>query len=300
MSLQKRWTVPPTLETFLNETRKVCVDYLPLALEAQLETMRKMYEIDPTKAVEELHHLKNKKHAREGMALKRKKDKERERLQETVAAAQAVVLVEQENDLTRKEQYKAWLAEGYSASDISTYESEQTLATLFQAAYFQSSGRPRPDGSDFDVSDLADLQIFVAETRAKYEHLRQMRRAGFVLERKQLLSPLWQAMAGQLADFRLAAIEQFLTDAGITNLWNPRDSPDCDPYLQPRPWQSWKFVPVEPSRSESSQFDPSRVSMTIPPEQALPKQPEPVDISVTQIELDGKKITIPTWPSSRM
>ncbi len=292
MSLMKSKQVPPpTLEAVLDDTRVVCADYLPVALEAQVESMRKLYEIDPSKAIQEVKRLQGNKRAAEGMARKRRQDKERERLQQTVETAKAVVLVEQENDLKRKEQYKALLSHGYSTDQIVTRDSDQDLAVIFNDAYEQI----RRGQVDFDITDLGHWQIEFCEVRAKYEFLRKQRRSGFVPE-KQLLSPAWLQMAGQLADFRLAAIEKFLTDSGIANLWRPEEhTGDC--YGQPRIWQSWKFVPVHsPAVAEES----PRAPMTIPLEQALPKSPEPVDISVTQIELDGKTIAIPNWPSSRL
>ncbi len=296
MSLMKSQNAPPPLETVLDGVRKACVDYLPLALEAQVEKTRQMYQADPISAVNELKKLKNRKHAREGMALKRRQDKaaeaERDRLKATLDAAAAVVLIGQQQDESQKQRYKEWLDQGHSPVDIATYESEQDSAVLFNDAYDQI----RRGSIDFDITDLAHWQIEFSEVRAKYEHLRLMRRSGFTPERKQLLNPLWRGMAGQLVDFRLAAIEKFLADSGITNLWRPEEH-DTDCYGQPRPWQSCRFVPVE-QKAEPPTTEPRRVPLTITPPSMIP--PEPPDISKTEFILDGVKISLPSFPSSRM
>ena len=319
MSLLKH-RVPSTLETFLDETRKVCANELPVAFEASLAKMQKLYEIDPVKAIEELHHLKNKKHAREGMALKRKKDKEQDRLKELAEAAKAIVLVEKEQDAKQRELYKRLLDDGHSADEICTRGNEESLAPLFIAATVQASGRPvslRESGrrhtwfigefreAEFDevlhsvepesFEILAGDQIHFAEVVAKYNYLAKQKAAGLIPGGKHLLSEKWQSMVGDVASRRLKAIEDYLTANGTTDLWNAEES-NLDPYLKPRPWQQWTWVLKE--KPEPPKPEPRSVPLTITPPSMLP--PEPHDISKTEIVLDGKTIILPLFPSTRM
>lgn len=319
MSLLKPRTDPPTLETVLDDTRKVCADYLPLALEAKLDAMRKLFEIEPSKAVQEVKRLKNAEHARTGMRIKRQRDKKQVVLEQMLDAAAAVVLVEKEQDAKQRELYKRLLDDGHSADEISVWKSEENLALLFIAATVQATGKPvslkgkgkrhiwfigdrrdpncdevlhKVEPESFEI--LADDQIHFAEVVAKYNYLAKQKAAGLVPEGKHLLSEKWKSMTGDVARRRLKAIEDYLTANGVVDLWKPESN--LDPYLKPRPWQQWTWVLKE--KPEPPKPEPRSVPLTITPPSMLP--PEPHDISKTEIVLDGKTIILPLFPSTRM
>jgi hypothetical protein len=265
--------------------------------------------------------IKRRSENAEAMRASRQRSAEKKRLQATLDAAAATALVEKEQNASQKELYKRLLDDGHSADEISTWENEENLALLFIAATVQATGFPvslKEKGKRhiWFIGDLREAncnevlhkvepesleilahdQVHFAEVVAKVNYLAKQKAAGLVPEGKHLLSEKWQSMAGDVASRRLKAIEDCLTANGITDLWKPEDS-NLDPDMKSRPWKSWTWLSIE--RCERPQLEPRSAPMTIPPPSMVP--PEPDDISKTDIVLpDGVRISLPSFPSSRM
>jgi hypothetical protein len=228
--------------------------------------------------------------------------KKKQRTQELIEEAKATVLVEEVDDAKQKEKIKKLLAEGYTVDEIEAFESEEDLAIVFIAAAVQATGTPislnenrkrhvyfpedYPANHRMDwwsehgypnevlhmvepvaLDELADQQIFFAETVAKINHYSKQRAAGLVPEGKHLLSPRWFSMAGDVANRRLKAIEDYLTANGITNLWKFGDQ---EPYEGYRTWQEWTWTPAPTKPLDEPRL---RSRTIISPAQALASNP---------------------------
>jgi hypothetical protein len=139
-----------------------------------------------------------------------------------------------------------------------------------QLDHDEKTGFYRPQVIDHIVQplssdQLADIQVSLAEAKFKYDWIRQQRASGLVLEDNKLLSPRWLAWSGRLVDYRMAAIETWLkAQVGFEfePLWNFAES-RTDPYGCSRPWQSWKWTPVE--RPEPPKPEPAKAPVKIDP-----------------------------------